>query len=61
MAWSKETERTMPKKKYRFVLTQEERDELEAIVAKGKHNSQKVINAFNPELRRGFVQAENIR
>ena len=36
----------MPKIKYRFVLTQEERDELEAIVAKGKHNSQKVINAL---------------
>jgi hypothetical protein len=46
MVWSKETERTMPKIKYRFVLTQEERDELEAIVAKGKHNSQKVINAL---------------
>ncbi len=36
----------MPKIKYRFVLTQEERDELEAIVSKGKHNSQKVINAL---------------
>lgn len=36
----------MPKIKYRFVLTQEERDELEAIVAKGKHNSQKVITAL---------------
>ena len=36
----------MPKIKYRFVLTQEERNELEAIVAKGKHNSQKVINAL---------------
>ena len=36
----------MPRIKYRFVLTQEERDELEAIVAKGKHNSQKVINAL---------------
>jgi Homeodomain-like domain len=46
MVWSKETEMTMPKIKYRFVLTQEERDELEAIVAKGKHNSQKVINAL---------------
>lgn len=34
----------MPKIKYRFSLTQEERVELEAIVAKGKHNSQKVIN-----------------
>ncbi|MFT5698305.1 MAG: hypothetical protein ACI8ZB_005571, partial [Desulforhopalus sp.] len=30
MVWLKETERTMPKIKYRFVLTQEERDELEA-------------------------------
>ena len=36
----------MPKIKYRFSLTQEERDELEAIVAKGKHNSQKAINAL---------------
>lgn len=36
----------MPKIKYRFSLTLEERDELEAIVAKGKHNSQKVINAL---------------
>ena len=36
----------MPKIKYRFSLTQEERAELEAIVAKGKHNSQKVINAL---------------
>jgi len=36
----------MPKIKYRFSLTQEERDELEAIVGKGKHNSQKVINAL---------------
>ncbi len=36
----------MPKIKYRFALTQEEREELEAIVAKGKHNSQKVLNAL---------------
>ena len=36
----------MPKIKYRFALTQDERDELEAIVAKGKHSSQKVINAL---------------
>jgi len=36
----------MPKIKYRFSLTQEERDELEAIAGKGKHNSQKVINAL---------------
>ena len=36
----------MPKIKYRFSLTEEERYELKAIVAKGKHNSQKVINAL---------------
>lgn len=36
----------MPKIKYRFSLTEEERCELKAIVAKGKHNSQKVINAL---------------
>jgi len=36
----------MPKIKYRFSLNQEERVELESIVAKGKHNSQKVLNAL---------------
>lgn len=36
----------MPKVKYRFTLTQEERKELEAIVSKGKHNAQKVLNAL---------------
>lgn len=36
----------MPKVKYRFALTQEEREELEAIVSKGKHNAQKVLNAL---------------
>lgn len=36
----------MPKIKYRFSLSQEERDELKTIVAKGKHNSQKVLNAL---------------
>jgi transposase len=36
----------MPKIKYRFSLTQDERNELEAIVARGKHNSQKVITAL---------------
>jgi len=36
----------MPKIKYRFSLTQDERDKLEAIVTKGKHNSQKVLNAL---------------
>jgi transposase len=36
----------MPKIKYRFSLTQDEREELETIVAKGKHNSQKVLNAL---------------
>ena len=46
MVWLKETEQTMPKIKYRFSLTEEERCELKAIVAKGKHNSQKVINAL---------------
>jgi len=36
----------MPKIKYRFSLNQDERDELQAIVAKGKHRSQKVLNAL---------------
>lgn len=36
----------MPKIKYRFSLSQGERDELQGIVAKGKHNSQKVLNAL---------------
>ena len=36
----------MPKAKYRLVLTQEEREELEAIVTKGKHNAQKVLSAL---------------
>ena len=46
MVWSAKTEPTMPKIKYRFSLSQDERDELEDIVFKGKHNSQKVINAL---------------
>lgn len=36
----------MPKIKYRFTLTEDERQELETIVAKGKHNSQKILNAL---------------
>jgi transposase len=36
----------MPKIKYRFSLSQEERDELYGLVAKGNHNSQKVLNAL---------------
>ena len=36
----------MPKIKYRLALTQEEREELEAIATKGKHNAQKVLNAL---------------
>jgi len=36
----------MPKVKYRLTLTREEREQLNAIVAKGKHNSQKVLNAL---------------
>lgn len=36
----------MPKVKYRLSLTPEERQELEDIVAKGKHRSQKVLNAL---------------
>ena len=36
----------MPKVKYRFELTGDEREEVEAIVARGKHNSQKVLNAL---------------
>lgn len=36
----------MPKIKYRFGLTTEEQEELEAIVRKGKHNAQKVLSAL---------------
>ena len=36
----------MPKVKYRLALTQEEREELEGIASKGKHNTQKVLNAL---------------
>ena len=36
----------MPKIKYRFSLSQDERDDLMTIVNKGKHNSQKVLNAL---------------
>lgn len=36
----------MPKIKYRFTLTPEEREMLEVITSKGKHNSQKVLNAL---------------
>jgi len=36
----------MPKVRYRLSLTREEREELEAIASKGKHNSQKVLNAL---------------
>lgn len=36
----------MPKVTYRLALTPEEREEVEGIVAKGKHNSQKVLNAL---------------
>ena len=46
MVWSAKTEEAMPKIKYRFSLNQDERNELEAIVAKGKHKSQKVLNAL---------------
>ena len=36
----------MPKIKYRLSLTSPEREELETIVRKGKHRSQKVLNAL---------------
>lgn len=36
----------MPKIKYRLSLTAEEREELNAIVKKGRHNSHKVLNAL---------------
>lgn len=36
----------MSNMKYRFALSQEERFELEAIASKGKHASQKVLNAL---------------
>ena len=36
----------MPKIKYRLSLTAQEREELETIVRKGRHSSQKVLNAL---------------
>lgn len=36
----------MSNMKYRLALSQEERFELEAILSKGKHASQKVLNAL---------------
>lgn len=36
----------MPKIKYRLALTQDEHKELKVIISKGKHNSQKVLNAL---------------
>jgi transposase len=36
----------MPKIRYRLALTEEEREELHAIVRKGKHNAQKVLSAL---------------
>ena len=36
----------MPKIKYRLSLISDEREKLEAVVARGKHNSQKVLNAL---------------
>jgi len=36
----------MPKATYRLVLAPEERKELEAIASKGKHKTQKVLNAL---------------
>ena len=36
----------MPKIKYRLSLTPQEREELETLVRKGKHSSQKVLNAL---------------
>ena len=36
----------MPIKKYKVTLTKEERNRLKEITQKGKHNSQKVINAL---------------
>ena len=36
----------MPKIKYRLSLTPQERAELETLVRKGKHSSQKVLNAL---------------
>ncbi len=36
----------MPKVKYRLSLTSDEREELETIVVKGKHRSQKILNAL---------------
>jgi hypothetical protein len=36
----------MPKIKYCFSLSQDERSDLEAIATKGNHNSQKVMNTL---------------
>lgn len=36
----------MPKIRYRVKLTEEEREELQEIATRGKHNSQKVLNAL---------------
>ena len=36
----------MPKIRYRLALTEEEQEELHAIVSKGKHNAQKVLSAL---------------
>ena len=36
----------MPKIRYRFALTEEEREELHAIVKKGKHSARKVLSAL---------------
>lgn len=36
----------MPKIRYRVMLTEEEREELQEIATRGKHNSQKVLNAL---------------
>lgn len=36
----------MPKILYRVTLTQEERTELESIVKRGEHGSQKILNAL---------------
>ncbi len=39
-------ETTIPKINYWFSLSQDERSDLEAIVTKGNHNSQKVMNTL---------------
>jgi len=48
-------------KKFTVTLTKDERDELERIASKGKHKSQKVINALILCLNRRIDNIEDAR